>query len=280
MRAVHLVYQGWSTRKVGRYFGVGSSAVSKWVKKDKDLQLQGWRPIPTRSSKPKSHPNQLKQEMVMAIVNQRRKHNRCAEIVHRELFNQGIAVSLSSVKRTLDREGLLRKYSPWKKFHRYSSRPEVIKAGDLVQIDTIHIMKNEKERIYVYTLLDVFSRWTFAWVSERLSVVNSLKFVKLAQEQSSFRFQTLQSDHGPEFSKFFTKNIQITHRHSRVRQPNDNAHLERFNRTLQEECLNKMPPDVAAYNEKIPEYLYYYNNQRLHLGLNFKTPLECVQAID
>ena len=73
------------------------------------------------------------------------------------------------------------------------------------------------------------------------------------------------------------------HRHSRVRRPNDNAHLERFNRTIQEECLYRLPYSVEKYNSEIEEYLKYYNTQRLHLGINLKSPLQhlkCFQAID
>ncbi|HCU47457.1 TPA: hypothetical protein DIC39_00105, partial [Patescibacteria group bacterium] len=54
----------------------------------------------------------------------------------------------------------------------------------------------------------------------------------------------------------------------------------RFNRTIQEECLNKIPQTLRVFRKEIPEYLHYYNTERLHLGLNLKTPIECVQAID
>jgi transposase InsO family protein len=92
----------------------------------------------------------------------------------------------------------------------------------------------------------------------------------------------LQSDHSSEFSSWFTKQIRVlglAHRHSRVRKPSDNGHIERFIRTLQEECLSKIPQTLRAYQKEIPEYLHYYNNQRLHLSLNLKTPIQCVQAI-
>ena len=278
MKAVNLVYQGWSMRKVGRYLGFGSSTISKWLKKDKH---HGLTPIPTFSSRPKHHPKQLKTEIVSAIVEQRKKRNRCAEVVHRELLNQGIVISLSSVKRTLKREGLIRHRSPWKRWHFSQARPEAILPGDLVQIDTIHFVIGNK-RFYVYTLVDIASRWAYAKVSSKISAKRSLNFVKEAMKHSGFNFKMIQSDHGPEFSAWFTENLKKLggkHRHSRVRKPNDNGHVERFNRTLKEECLNKVSYNPKAFQKAIDEYLPYYNKQRLHLGLNFKTPLECVQAI-
>ena len=277
-QAVNLVYQGWSTRKVARYFGVGSSTVSKWLKKDHNW---GLRPIPTLSSRPKSHAKQLSKEKVNAIVKERKRHNRCAEVVHRGLQNQGIIVSLSSVKRTLKRQGLIRKRSPWKRWHFSDARPQAVLPGDLVQIDTIHFVIRDK-RFYAYTLIDIASRWAYAKVSERINTYQSLSFVREAMKLSGFKFKMLQSDHGSEFSTWFTENVgklSIRHRHSRVRKPNDNGHLERFNRTLQEECLNKVNYNPTSFQKAIDEYLPYYNNERLHLGINFLTPRECVQAI-
>jgi len=279
MQAVNLVYQGWSTRKVARYFGLGSGTVSKWMKKD---HCYGLRPIPTLSSRPHFHPRALKQEVIDVIVELRKKHHRCAEVIHQELLNQGLSVSLSSVKRTLERQGLIQKRSPWKRWHFTLPRPEVEKPGDLIQIDTIHLGQADLTRLYVYALIDVFSRWAHAKVSLRINTHHSLRFVKEALRMSYFPFSILQSDHGSEFSSWFTEQIRIlglAHRHSRIRKPSDNGYVERFIRTLQEECLSKIPQTFRAYRKEIPEYLDYYNTERLHLGINFKTPIQCVQAI-
>jgi transposase InsO family protein len=91
----------------------------------------------------------------------------------------------------------------------------------------------------------------------------------------------LQSDHGPEFSKWFTKRIVergMAHRHSRVRQPNDNAHLERFNRTVQEQCISRLPRRLSIWRKEIPEYLRWYNEERPHMGLNMQTPLQVMRS--
>lgn len=109
-----LVRRGWSARKVGRYLGFHHTAVMKWVRKAKRY---GCHPIPTLSSRPHHHPNELSNELVWKIFHQRIKTKRCAEVIHQELKNQGVVTSLSSVKRALDRSGLLKKRSPWRKLH-------------------------------------------------------------------------------------------------------------------------------------------------------------------
>lgn len=274
-RAVNMYRSGKTIKEVATHFGVTVGAVSKWNKK---VPVGGVHEIPTKNSKPHHHPKQLSNETVERIVAWRlATGGRCSEVVHQHLQNEGVAVCLNSVKRTLGRKGLIKKRSPWKRLHLSQPRPYAEKPGDLVQLDTIHLMKNKAERIYVYTLLDVHSRWAYAWASERANVRVSLKFLKRAKDRASFNFTCLQSDHGSEFSQHFSERAKINHRHSRVRQPNDNAHLERFNRTLHQEFLSRLPTDVRLINRHLPAYLTYYNQDRLHLGLNLITPALCLQ---
>lgn len=280
--AADLVRRGWGVRKVARYVGVSPGTISKWFKK---AERYGFHPIPTLSSKPNSHPKQLVRLVIDKIVSKRLEIKRSAEVIHQELINEGVRISLSSVKRTLDRHNLLKKRSPWKRYHFPILRPDVEKQGDLVQIDTLHLLNLEGKRVYVFTLLDVFSRWAYARAYEKADTNTALHFLQRAERIASFPFKVIQSDHGSEFSQRFSEHICSIHRHSRVRRPNDNAHLERFNRTIQEECLDRVPKNTKDLNSAIRNYLPYYNEKRLHFGLKLQTPLQvlmkkCFQAID
>lgn len=280
--AAHMViYKGFTPAEVGRRYGVGDSTIAKWVKKAK---VWGYHPIPTLSSRPKHHPKELSSTLVWKIFHQRIKTRRCAEVIHEELKLQGVNVSLSSVKRTLDRSGLLNKRSPYKRYHPHQERPEVLNPGDLVEIDTIHLMIGKKTRIYVYVLIDVYSRWVYAKAYKRISGRISLNFVREAEDHASFRFGMFQSDHGPEFGDWFVEQVKKNHRYTRIGKPNDNSHVERFNRTVQEECLDKHPRKVSVLNRALKIYLQYYNNTRLHMGISLRAPIQLltnpVQAID
>lgn len=274
--AAGMVRRGFTPAEVGRRFGVGDSTIAKWVKKAKKI---GYHPIPTLSSRPKHHPKQLSEAKVAAIAKKRLEINRTAEVVHKELENEGIITSLSSVKRTLDRRGLLKKRSPWKRFHPHVDRPPVLEPGDLVQMDTIHLMVSEKERIYVYVLLDVHSRWAYTKAYQRMSGAVTLRFLAEAQKAATFQFKMLQSDHGPEFGKWFVTQAQKNHRYTRIGKPNDNAHIERFNRTLQEECLDKVSHKVRLLNAALKKYIPYYNERRLHMGINLLSPIQLLQSV-
>ena len=268
-----LVRKNWSTRKVARHFGFNQSTIVRWFRKSKHY---GYHDIPTQSSRPKSHPKQLSAVVVKRIVALRIQTKRTSEVVHQHLRNEGIMVSLNSVRRTIDQAGLMKKRSKWKRHHPPVDRPYPLKAGDLVQIDTIHRMVSEKKRLYVFVLIDVFSRWVYARAYEKMNGRQTISFVSEAQRHAIFNFNMLQSDHGPEFSRWFTSRIEKSHRYTRIGKPNDNAHVERVNRTIQEECLDKLPNDVLKINCELKKYLQYYNYERLHLSLNLKTPSQLI----
>lgn len=262
--ATRLYFKGWSARKVGRYLGYHHTAIMKWVKR---AEKSGDVPILTRSSRPHSMPRRIELDLEKRIFQMRLKNGRCAEAIHLELIRDGIRVSRNTVHRTLERYNLLKKRSPYKRFHPHIDRPKALKRGDLVQVDTIHRMIDKKNRLYVFSLIDVYSRQTYAKAYEKMNGKTSLEFIREAERQVNFSFSMLQSDHGPEFGRWFVSQIRKNHRYSRIGKPNDNAHIERFNRTLQEECLDKCSNDVSEINRKLKTYLLYYNHQRIHLGL-------------
>src|SRR5664280_2290337 len=149
MQAVLMVRRGASTYEAAKYFGYNQSTVARWVKRANEELLLGSENLPTRSSRPKSHPRALAPDIVTAIVNERLKHRRCAEVIQDSLYERGIVVSLSSVKRTLARQELLRTRSKWKRIRPHIERPKAILPGDLVQIDTVHFIDwQTKQRFY------------------------------------------------------------------------------------------------------------------------------------
>ena len=268
-----MLRKGYSTRQVARHFGFSQGAIVRWSKKAKKI---GDHPIPTQPSRPKTSPKRITEEVRDRVALKRLELGRSIEVVHHALKEESVSISLSSVYRILRDRYLLKRKSPWKKFHRTGVRPQAIRPGDLVQMDTMHFMVGKKKRIYVYTLIDVYSRIGYARACHRISSGRSLEFLRSARKQLPFHISCVQTDNGPEFGRYFTERMGIVHRHSRIRKPNDNAHIERFNRTLQEECLNLIPPDVAKMNKALKKYLHHYNHTRHHFALNFKAPNDTI----
>jgi transposase InsO family protein len=147
-----------------------------------------------------------------------------------------------------------------------------------VQTDTIHFLDwKTKEKFYLYTVIDLHTRMAHAAVHDHISQRWSYQTLLEAQTLFGFTFQTVQADNGPEFATWLkdmlgSKQIQL--RHSRVRQSNDNAHIERFNRTIQQELLGTRPLRGQVTQARLDEYIHYYNYDRLHLGIQLQTPKE------
>ena len=279
MAAVEMVQQGKSVRETSRHFGFAHNTILNWLKKSPEYGRYGQLVIPTYSSRPDCHPKELSKDVVSRILVLRKERQQCAEIIHHRLAQEGIKVSVSSVKRVFHRLGISR-YSKWKKWHQYPPRPIPEKPGFLVEIDTVH-EGMPQERLSAYALIDVCSRWAHVKPVLRATSHATARFLQGAREEAPFVFQTIQTDHGSEFSKWFTKAAEhggVNHRHSRVRTPTDNGHVERFIRTLQDECLHRISRDLKVWRKEIPEFLHYYNTERPHMGLNYRTPMEVVRS--
>jgi transposase InsO family protein len=237
--------------------------------------------VPTASSRPRSCKHAVSQAVVARICYYRKRYGRCAIVVHAYCIREGTSVSLSTVRRVLNRLGLIAKRK-WKRGYRPPvARPRAEKPGDLVQTDTVHLYDHAtKKRTYLYTLVDVYSRWAYTEHSSVLSQTLAAKVVQRGQAYAGFRFSMVQADNGPEYGRHFEELLRANGtavRHSRVRRPNDNAFIERFNRTIQEECTGSSSPIAAELQTKVLGWLAYYNDERLHLGIQCRTPLEMLQ---
>ena len=271
--AIRMVLSGKSTREVARYFGYNQSTILRWYQR----RNEAWhnQELPTRSSRPHTSPKRTPKELEAKIINIRKETKRCSEVVYEYLKKENVAVSLSTVKRVLKRYGCLKERSRWKKRRIYPIRPDIAKQGDLVEFDTIHFVDKYNKRLYVYTALDVYSRYGYAMISKKSNTHQTLRFLKKVKEYFPFEIRCIQTDNGPEFGKFFTDNCHIKHRHNHPRSPNENGHLERFNRTLQEEIPKN---DLCIFSkEDVLKYLEHYNLKRMHMGIKFKTPQEMIK---
>lgn len=281
--AVNLVLkEGITVSVAARKCGIHRSTLYRWLRKAQELH--GRSGIPTISSRPHSHPKQLTETIVRRIVELRTTVRRCAGYIHALLKREGVIVSLASVSRVLARKDLLYAWhgQQGKQRRRRMSRPQVSAPGDLVQVDTIHFNEKwgkSKQKHYLYTLIDLKTRWVYAMGSDVINPAVSAYFVAEAQQYFPHSFKVIQTDNGQEFSDQFEQRLKrrgITQRRIRLGKKNDNAHIERFNRTVQDELLGRWPTS-STISLKLPEYLAFYNNERLHSGLQYKTPCSVLQ---
>jgi transposase InsO family protein len=115
-------------------------------------------------------------------------------------------------------------------------RPRITAPSELVQTDTIHhVDPYSGRKLYYYTAIDLYSRMTHATLSTQLRQGLAVQAILAARAQWGFTISMVQGENGPEFRRYFEQTLQkssVATRHTRLGRPNDNAHIERFNRTI------------------------------------------------
>ena len=241
--------------------------------------------IATESSKPHSHAWAIPDAVIQQILRAREQLKRCAEVVwHHVTHTLGLSISLSSVRRILRRHHCFDGARKPRVRRDNPRRPLVTAPGELVQTDTIHhVDPTTGRRLYYYTVIDLYTRLAYAQVATRILPGIAATAVLEARQVFGFPFAMVQSDNGPEYGRYFEQQMQragVQTRHSRLHRPNDNAHIERFNRTIQEECIGsywRKSVPLSRQKKKLSEYLEYYNNERVHLGIQLRTPSQMLQ---
>ena len=154
--------------------------------------------------------------------------------------------------------------------------------GHLVALDTIekHI---DGSRRYVITFEDIFTRLSFAWATTSHASKAASEFFSICLKAFPFPldFQRVLTDNGSEFKKHFDmelRRLHLVHYHTYPKTPKMNAHLERFNRTVQDEFVDYHIGDllvVRDFNRKLMDWLIWYNARRVHYA--FKNKLSPLQ---
>ena len=241
--------------------------------------------VPTLVSRPRTSPSAVPEEVVQRILAVRAELKRCAEVVwHHVTTVLGVLVSLSSVRRILRRHHCFDGARKPRVRRDNPRRPLVTAPGELVQTDTIHHVDPwTGRRLYYYTVIDLYTRMAYTKVATRILPGIAATAVLEARQAFGFPFAMVQSDNGPEYGRYFEQQLaraNIHTRHSRLHRPNDNAHIERFNRTIQEECIGsywRKSVPLSRQKQKLSEYLDYYNHERVHLGIQLRTPAGMLQ---
>ena len=167
--------------------------------------------------------------------------------------------------------------------HNVLRKPMDFKAeypGHCVALDTIEKHINGSRR-YVITFEDIYTRYAFAWGTKSHASLAAKEFFTLCLTIFPFPITLVLTDNGSEFMKHFDEELRrlhLVHYHTYPKTPKMNAHLERFNRTIQEGFVDYHTQELLApgvFNAKLIDWLVWYNTDRVHCA--FQNKLSPVQ---
>lgn len=165
---------------------------------------------------------------------------------------------------------------PVKKLRRKGFYPK--QPGELVEIDTVSIFVDGLKR-YMLTAIDLPTRFAFAYTYKTSSSANAKDFLGKLRHVAPFQITRVQTDNGHEFHKHFLQACRgenLMHYFNYPHHPQSNGHVERFNRTIQEQFAYRhidALDDPNTFNRKLMNYLIWYNTERPHRGIGKVAPL-------
>jgi len=282
-RSIELLEQGQSVSTVASLFGWSRQTMSKWWRRYQGAGIEG---LVDHSTRPHTSPTQLSDRVVQRIVGLRQRERLGpARIAWR------VGTSHASVYRTLCRQRLqyLRPKAP-----RLIQRYEKTAPGELLHLDT-HTLVPLRRRMpieYQFAILDDFSREAFSRIYPAATTRAATDFLLAALRYYRYPLQAILTDHAFCFTMRYTAHAERTPlfartctelgiRHALIRpyRPQTNGKVERFFRTVNEECYERIRFRNSQHRAlSLEGFVRYYNYVRPHLSLGGCTPMQRRQA--
>lgn len=277
MTSVSHLWVAWELHQAGQKpgyiaerVGVHRSTVYRWLK---GMRLWGVRAFVQRYQQAKKGRRQRKthgaiEQQVLAI--RREHHDCCGEKVVYWLAQRGIALSRSTVYRILNKHLRLRAKGRHNKVR--GPLPGAEGPRQVIQMDTIDLGE-----VYAYTAVDIYTREGQVVLRPGLTAQDGE--AALAEVMAYFgRCDLLQTDGGSEFKGEFAQtapSYSQTHRVARPYRCNEQAFIERFNRTVRQECLGWRkygPEDIPVLQDLVGRWLDYYHFVRPSMAFSPMRP--------
>ena len=267
--------------RTAAHFGISTKTFYKWHKRFKPAWV---RSLEDQSKRPK----RVRQWAVTAeeearIIGLRQRYLTYGKAKLKRLYEQeyGATITTWRIERVIRAHELYPDREAQTKREQRRQRPKKVRITQvdahaypvmqLWHVDSIIQRWYGTVRVIV-TGLEHHTRLAYARVYAQATSHHTRDFLQRLRYLSDGQVRTIHSDNGSEFAGLFVQACRaedITQVYSRVKQPQDNPALERFNRTLQEEWLAWS----AAANADLTLWLVEYNSHRPHAALGYLTPL-------
>ncbi len=273
--------QGKSLAVLSRETGIARPVLSRWWRR---YQTQGRAGLEPRSRRPGRSPGRLALGIERQILQLRKRGWGPVRIA------LALGIGHSSVHRVLVRLG-----RNWLRLpeRRTIQRYEKSRPGELVHLDLKYLYRwKNSPREYAFAGVDDFSREAVAQIRSDRSSGDAAAFLERLVADLPYRIEAVMTDNDLIFTMRYAYHAQrqtrfqqacrslgIQHWRARPHHPESNGKVERFFRTLDEECFAvHQPRSSKSRMRHLDEFLWYYNHQRPHLSLHGLTPIERRQA--
>lgn len=202
--------------------------------------------------------------------------------IHVLLKREGWQINHKRVYRLYREEGLhLERKSRYRKKYgaRVPLKVEAAAPNECWSMDFVSDQMYNGKRFRALTVLDVYTRECPAIYADQSIHGEHVAHVLDAIAAQRGLPQRIKVDNGPEFISraldawAYFNGVKIDY--SRPGTPTDNAHIESFNGSFRDECLNvHWFMSLEDAREKIEHWRKDYNEYRPHSGLTYKTPAE------
>ncbi len=281
MQNISLIEHAWELFKsqvhpddIAIKIGKHRATVYRWIKQIKLWGIQGFLRKYRQAKKGRRQKRKTDPVIKARIYALREKyHNCCGEKIKYWLWrNYQVKISVATIYQILGEKYELR--SKWKKNTVRGPIPKAIKPREVIQHDTVDFGE-----LYAFTSIDIFTREAQVVIRTGLEAQDGSAALK--QQMNYFQFaDLLQRDGGSEFKADWNraaKNHCHRIRTARPYKKNEQSYIESFNRTLRKECLGwwkYKKTDLFQVQQRVDEFIDFYNTQRPHLSLNLQSPKE------
>ncbi len=155
-----------------------------------------------------------------------------------------------------------------------ASHPNEVWVTDFVS-DTL----SNNRHLRILIIQDAYTKKVTGYGIERSITTEDTKTVFERAIRLNGKPNVVRSDNGPEFRSktlnlFFDRN-RIKHEFIEKGKPYQNGFAESFMDKLKDECLNlNIFKNLDKAKQIIGNYINFYNRERPHSSLNYKTPIE------
>lgn len=278
------------------HFGISRKTLHKWIKRFEEKDLQTLEEISRAPEKTRQREISYVQRKRIRAV--RKSHMRWGKMKLQKLYQKDYKEYISSwkIQKVIEEENLYfdktqitkqrkkKKQAQKKQKKRITALVKENKIHHLWHVDTVLLTMPHGGYRYLITAIDDTSKLAYARLYNSHSSKHAADFLRRLHYLTEGEIINLHHDNGSEFQKDFEsacKALNLPQWYSRVRTPKDNAVLERFNRTIQEEFVETTtitPDETKLFNHELANWLEEYNNVRPHQALDYLTPLAYIDS--